>query len=561
MLFRSPPNGVDSPYEFRFVAPGAGTQSASLGFADSPFTNGPQRIGDIIAASGSNLQQLNLPIDPQGAIYNAVTRTAVNGATVRLIDAVTQAPLSASCFDDPNQQNQITATDGFYKFDLNFSQADCVSGGDYMITVSAPADGYMQGISRIIPAASDVSTQALDVPACEGGAYDAVPSSIHCEVQTSAYAPAVSSPPRSQATVYYLRLRLSNKAGANQVYNNPIPLDPSLDGATAIRKTTPMVNVTRSQLVPYTITVSNQMAVPLYDMRVVDSFPAGFKYVQGSARINGVATEPQVAGQQLNWDNLILDVNASQTINLLLIVGGGVGEGEYINRAQAYNALTGGQASGQASATVRVVPDPTFDCSDLIGKVYDDRNLNGYQDHGESGLAGVRIVTVRGLQAVTDANGRFHFTCVSVPNRDRGSNLIVKVDDRSLPTGYRISTENPRVQRATRGKMLKFNFGASIHRVVRLDMADAVFEPNSAEMRPQWRPRLDLLLAQLKKAPSVLRLSYLAELESQSLVNKRLRAVKKQLTRRWQAFNCCYRLSIETEIFWRRGGPVGGGLK
>ena len=31
---------------------------------------------------------------------------------------------------------------------------------------------------------------------------------------------------------------------------------------------------------------------------------------------------------------------------------------------------------------------------------------------------------------------------------------------------------------------------ASIHRVVGLDMADAVFEPGSTEMRPQWKPRI-----------------------------------------------------------------------
>ena len=47
---------------------------------------------------------------------------------------------------------------------------------------------------------------------------------------------------------------------------------------------------------------------------------------------------------------------------------------------------------------------------------------------------------------------------------------------------------------ATRGKALRFNFGASIDRVVGLDLADAAFEPESTELRPQWRPRLDMLV-------------------------------------------------------------------
>ena len=88
-------------------------------------------------------------------------------------------------------------------------------------------------------------------------------------------------------------------------------------------------------------------------------------------------------------------------------------------------------------------------------------------------------MTARGLIATTDEHGRFHITCAAVPDEDRGSNFILKLDDRTLPTGYRVTTENPRVQRATRGKMLRFNFGATIHRVVGLDIADGVFEPDT----------------------------------------------------------------------------------
>lgn len=35
------------------------------------------------------------------------------------------------------------------------------------------------------------------------------------------------------------------------------------------------------------------------------------------------------------------------------------------------------------------MPDPTFDCTDIIGKVFDDRNANGSQDEGEPGLANI----------------------------------------------------------------------------------------------------------------------------------------------------------------------------
>ena len=225
---------------------------------------------------------------------------------------------------------------------------------------------------------------------------------------------------------------------------------------------------------------------------------------------------------------------------------------------QAINNRTGEPISGQASATVRVIPDPTFDCTDVIGKVFADSNMNGYQDEGEAGIPSARVVTARGIEAKTDKHGRFHITCAVVPNEDRGSNFIIKLDERSLPGGYRVTTENPRVERATRGKMLKFNFGAGIHRVVRLDMADAVFEPNSTEIRPQWLSRVSLLMEKLVEAPSILRLAYMADVENADLVEDRLKATKKEIQRRWADLDCCYTLEIETEIFWRRGRPVDG---
>ena len=57
------------------------------------------------------------------------------------------------------------------------------------------------------------------------------------------------------------------------------------------------------------------------------------------------------------------------------------------------------------------------------------------------------------------------------------------------------------------------------------------------------------------KDPSVLRLSYLADIEPEGLVNKRLKVLKKQIADLWQEQDGGYRLDIETDVFWRRGGP------
>ena len=210
--------------------------------------------------------------------------------------------------------------------------------------------------------------------------------------------------------------------------------------------------------------------------------------------------------------------------------------------------------SGEAQATVRVVPDPTFDCTDVLGKVFDDANRDGVQNPGERGLGNVRVATARGLLATTDRHGRFHITCAVVPREDRGSNFILKLDGRTLPSGYRMTTRETQVKRATRGKALRFQFGAAIHRVVGLDLADAVFEPDTTKIRKQWEPRLELLIDELVKQPAMLRLSYVADLEEASLVERRVREVKRRIEDAWMERGG-EPLAIETEVFWRRGGP------
>jgi uncharacterized repeat protein (TIGR01451 family) len=352
-------------------------------------------------------------------------------------------------------------------------------------------------------------------------------------------------------------------------------------GALTVVKTTPLVEVTRGQLIPYTIVVTNVLTGPVQGAALVDSFPAGFRYVAGSARLDDVPTEPATAGLQLTWTNLNFVGGAHHTIMLLLAVGAGVGEGQFVNRAQAFDVITGTATkvtatagrrspsnlsqvlpvilgtpvSSEATATVLVVPDATFDCTDVIGKVFDDTNGNGQQDPGEQGVPGVRLVTTRGLAAITDEFGRFHITCAITPLEGRGSNFALKLDDRTLPSGYRMTTPQVLVERATRGKALRFEFGASIHRVVSLDLTDAVFESGTADMRMQWRPRMELLVTELRKSPSVLRLSYLGDVEDKALVDRRMETVAQSISTAWRKLNCCYELTIEREVFWLRGSP------
>ncbi|MYM61754.1 isopeptide-forming domain-containing fimbrial protein [Pseudomaricurvus sp. HS19] len=554
-----PPNDASSAtYSVRFTAPAAGANTAKLGVADSPFDDQLQAINLIVVAGNDVLTNLNLPVVPNGVIYDAVSRLPVSGAIVRMLDAGSLQALPGSCFDDSVQQGQVVAGEGFYRFDINFSDPACPTTNTYLLEVTPPSSTYESGVSQLIAPANDATSAAFDVPSCLGSGNDAVSSTpAICEVVALATAPPTSVGSGTAGTTYYLHLALDNVLvpGQNQLFNNHIPLDPVLDNAVAVRKVAGKVTVSRGDLVPYTIIVNNSYLSALQDLTLVDTFPPGFKYVEGSARLNGVKTEPALIGGQLRWDGISLSASGESRLELLFIPGAGVVEGEYINRAHIESTISGQALSNTASAAVRVVPDPTLDCSDIYGKVFDDVNFNGYPDAGERGIPNARVVSARGLLITADEHGRFHLTCAAIPDELRGSNFILKLDERSLPSGYRVTSENPRVIRLTRGKAAKFNFGATMHRVVRLDVAAGVFEPDSTEIRMQWLPRLQLLIAELQKAPSVLRVSYLADVESERLVKKRVAVLKELINDQWQEIDCCYVLDVETEIYWRRGSP------
>jgi uncharacterized repeat protein (TIGR01451 family) len=320
----------------------------------------------------------------------------------------------------------------------------------------------------------------------------------------------------------------------------------SADGALVLTKTSPLVNVSAGQSVPYTITARNPKNTPIVNGTVTDLMPAGFHFRAGSGSIDGKRLDPTVSGRELTWTHLSFAAGQIKTFTLVLTVGAGGGGGDFVNQAMAYNSLTHALISNVASATVRIVGDPTFDCPDLIGKVFDDANANGVPDPGEKGIAGVRLVTAQGLLVTTDSQGRYHIACPVIPNADMGSNFVVKVDERTLPSGYRLTTDNPETVRLTAGKVSKLDFGASIGRVVRIEVNDAAYDGNT--LRPQVAERLASLVGALDAEPSIVRLAYAATTESDTEVGERLQVLRGAVEALCKLKACRHPPRIEADI-------------
>ena len=324
-------------------------------------------------------------------------------------------------------------------------------------------------------------------------------------------------------------------------------------GALVLTKSTPLVNVTAGQSVPYTITATNSQSTALPNILLTDLMPAGFRFRTGSGAVNGQRQDPVVNGRTLTWPHLHFAPAEKKTFTLVLTTGAGVVGGDYVNQSTAYNGATNALISNLATATVRVVGDPTFDCPDLIGKVFDDVNANGTEDPGEPGIAGVRLVTAQGLLVTTDAQGRYHIACPAMPG-DIGSNFIVKLDERTLPSGYRLTTDNPETIRLTAGKVSKLNFGATIHHVVRIEVNDSAFQGN--ELRVPVLERVDVLVTSMKDQAFVVRLAYTAGNESDATISLRMQALRAAVSAVWKTRDVSFPLRIEEDIV--RGATLGG---
>jgi uncharacterized repeat protein (TIGR01451 family) len=320
----------------------------------------------------------------------------------------------------------------------------------------------------------------------------------------------------------------------------------SAAGALVLTKSTPLVNISVGQSVPFTITATNPQSTPVFNSTVTDLIPAGFRFRAGSGSVNGQKLDPSVTGRQLTWTQQHFAAGEKKTYTLVLTAGAGVLGGEFVNQAMAYNALTQGLISNIATATVRITADPTFDCPDLIGKVFDDTNANGFEDPGEKGIAGVRLVTAQGLLVTTDAQGRYHIVCPLLPDALLGGNFIVKLDERTLPSGYRLTTDNPDTVRLTAGKVSKLNFGAAIHHVVRIEVADAAFDGNA--LRADTAQRIDALVATLKDHAYIVRLGYTALREPDADIDARLQSLKAALAADWKVHEVHFPLRTEEEI-------------
>ncbi|MCK6427326.1 MAG: hypothetical protein L6Q75_19900, partial [Burkholderiaceae bacterium] len=393
--------------------------------------------GISVPPGGRSRVNQNLPLDPAGVVYAADTRQPVAGARVELRAGGELVP--AHCV--VGGVNAVTTTvgsggiDGGYALFLNVPvPAGCPGNTEYELRVTPPA-GYV--LSRDLP----VQPNALRIPAdCSNGAAAGV-----CTVQ------AQNGPPTGdQPTTWFLRMPLDPVRGPG-VVNNHIPLDAAVRPALFLSKTADRSRVELGDSLRYTITVKrSDSGVGLLDhVEVIDTLPAGLRYIDGTAQLDGrpLADPAGRPGPVLRFTLLQQRMAPGTQLQLSYRVRVGVGaqQGSGINRAQATNRPGGGcnGAAGEICSNPgqhRVQVDGGVFAADacVVGKVYSDCNHNHRQDAEEPGIPGVRLYLQDGTHFVTDVEGKYSH-CGLAPRTH-----VLVVDGTTLPRGSRLVTSSSR---------------------------------------------------------------------------------------------------------------------
>jgi uncharacterized repeat protein (TIGR01451 family) len=169
-------------------------------------------------------------------------------------------------------------------------------------------------------------------------------------------------------------------------------------------------------------------------VEVRDVLPPGFRYVDGSARLDGLPVADPVVGPEgrsLRFAVGPLLPGEARTLQLAVLVTPRAARGEAINRAFAVGTTPGGSplSSPPSSAAVTVTPGPFRREATLAGQVFVDDDGDGLPGTFEPGVPGVLVLMEDGRGAVTDVTGRWHLEGV------RPGLHVLRLDPSTLPPG------------------------------------------------------------------------------------------------------------------------------
>lgn len=356
------------------------------------FTPAPSPGDALLGRSSVTLRDLAI-VDPVGRVFDAQTGEGIEGAVVEVFNG---ADLAQALLDG---QDVILTTDSRGRYAL----PRLAVGDRYSLRVSPPADYLFP--SAIEPARF-----------------------TQMSVVEASYGQSGFSGDASDAGVFTVR-----QGDPSPVID--IPLDPfQRQNTLMINKSSGSDSVSLGDSVSYTIRVENHSVVNLPSATVLDTPPYGFKFLNGSATLDGAALqdpERQTSGDLL-FNLGQLDIGEAKTLEYRLRATAAALFSDGINVALAQAVSENGIVfdSSPSRAKVRVSQSGVLsNQATVFGKIYVDSSCDNLQNQGEWPIAGVRLFLQDGTFAVTDEDGQYSLAGLR-PNLH-----VIKVDPQTLPSG------------------------------------------------------------------------------------------------------------------------------
>lgn len=347
-------------------------------------------------------------VDPYGLVFDSTTGQPVDNVQLTLVDDISGTP-AVVYGDDGVSTFPASITSGATVTDSG-GQVYTFASGRYRFPFVAP------GTYRLV--------------AAPPSGYAAPSTVLTADLQALPGAPFAIAEPGSRGETFVI-----NPGPAIRL---DIPVDPTAVGLW-LQKSANRDIVAMGDFVQYTVSVQNNSGAPAASVVVNDRLPVGFRFRDGSARLDGSATaDPQIAadGRRLTFAAGDLADGATAEIRYVVEIAAGAKPGQATNRA---SAASGGLNSNVARATVQV-QEALFRNENIIaGRVIAD-NCGNLADNDHDGVEGARIYLEDGTYVITDAQGRYHFEGVA------SGTHVVQLDLDSLPDRYTIAAceENSR---------------------------------------------------------------------------------------------------------------------
>jgi len=338
--------------------------------------------------------------DPNSYVVNADTGEFVNGISITLIDATTDQP--AEILSDEGGIFPSTVTTGgsvidskgnVYQFPYGGFSFPVVDAGQYRIQVSDNAY-YDYPISEQL-SLSDINAQGN--------------GPFNFDEQGS----------RARAFESGITFRMD------------VPIDPK-DNSVLLTKTANKADAGIGELVSYRISIANT-EIPGTNIEIHDQLPQGFRYVAGSAQLDGVQlSEPVISndGQLVQFNIGDIDPQANHVLQYVARIGVNTPIGDATNRAWLVDEVDvpneGILESNETQALVSINEDLFANSTRMFGRVYVG-SCDESQPLPDEGISDVRIYLENGTYVVTDEDGFWH-----IENQKPGTH-VVQLDTDTLP--------------------------------------------------------------------------------------------------------------------------------